>query len=124
MRELQWALKEFKGEAKKIVRQELRKTAKEFQTDLKSDFEEDTGALKRKIKVRAGKRSNKRISVETIIDTPYAANIEFGTEDIEPRGSGRDSFRRNAPSESTDLEIRLLKAMERKANQLGRIRGI
>jgi len=69
-----------------ILRKAMRKTAKQIQGDAKKNAPKDEGELRRSLKVRAGKRSRRRVSVNVLTDPKaYEANrvhaflIERGT---------------------------------------------
>lgn len=78
---------------KALLRKALRVTAKEIQADAKRRAPDESGLLRRSIKVRAGKRSRTRISVEVRTDprnferedTVYAFFIERGTKFAAPQ---------------------------------------
>ena len=69
-----------------ILRKAMRKTAKQIQGDAKKAAPRETGDLRRSLKVRAGKRSRVRVSVNVLTDTRnfdddvYAFFVERGTK--------------------------------------------
>lgn len=118
IKELQHALKELPKEMKKVIRESTKEASQNFARELRADFEVDTGETIDSIKVRAMKRSRKSIGYMATIDTPYAGSVEYGTEEIEGRGSGRHSFQKNVETQAKGLENNLLKGMERETNKL------
>jgi HK97 gp10 family phage protein len=79
---LQQKLTQFEPKvARKYLRQGLREGAKIFQRVAKANAPRQTGALRRAIKVRAGKRNTVRVSIGSQWfqgDQFYAAFLEFG----------------------------------------------
>lgn len=72
--------------AKKVLRQSMRKALKPMQQAVKAEAPVRTGALKRAIKVRAGKRKRGQVSVVVAASskdftgkTFYASIIEYGS---------------------------------------------
>lgn len=70
---------------KKVVRKALREGTKIVQKEMQGEAPTDTGALKKSIKVRAGKQKKHSLSVKVETDKSqfpdqyYSAFVEFGT---------------------------------------------
>jgi HK97 gp10 family phage protein len=68
----------------KILKQAIRAGAKVMAKEVKANAPEDTGRLKRSIKLRAGKRKKGVISINVVVsgghDTPFVTSVEYGNE--------------------------------------------
>ncbi len=87
---------------RKVVRRALRRGAKLVAQEAKRRAPRRTGALSKSIKVRAGKRSRRAISINAIIgkgffkgETFYAGFIEFGAPGHMTYGRGRSPLKPN-----------------------------
>jgi len=96
----------------KIARKALRKGQKIYTDEVKQNVAVLSGDYKRSIKTRAGKRSRKRISMETRVDTDtfkgdknYFGAVEYGTSRMPPRGD----WRRAADSKTKQVKNQLTK---------------
>lgn len=95
---------------KKPVRKGLRAGAKILNNQVKQNINSDSGQLKRNCKVRAGKRSRKMISVNSVCsfnssETFYGSFVNYGTKNIKPQnfiGSAWDSKHKQATKTIVD----------------------
>jgi HK97 gp10 family phage protein len=69
----------------KIIRQAQREAAKVLAAEIRAEAPKDTGALKRSVKVRAGRR--KKDTITTVVqvsgghDDPFIGFVEFGSKE-------------------------------------------
>lgn len=90
--------------AKKILRQELRKTAKEMLKETANQVPVDTGRLRDGLAVRAGKRKKDTIRVNCVIeDVPYGWAVHQGTETRAPDPYMQRAFDAVGPQEKERL---------------------
>ena len=64
-----------------IERRVLRRAAKLVQVEAKKLVPKDSGALRKSIKVRAGRRSRTSQSIRVVSNLPYAKPVELGRKD-------------------------------------------
>lgn len=84
---------------KKVTRQGLRKGINLIRDDIKANIAVDSGALRKTVKVRAMKRSRRRIGVFVKIggplEDPYAPFVLYGTRYQVGQRTGRDAIEAN-----------------------------
>ena len=90
--------------ARAVERRALRRAAKIVQMEAKRLVPKDSGALRRSIKVRSGRRSRVSQSIRVVSMLPYAKALEVGRRD------------RN----KTDAQPYLFPALERKSDEVMR----
>jgi|SRR5579883_1267088 len=97
--------------AKKVSRSAMRKGMKVIKNQVKENAPVDSGALKDSVKIKAGKRSRNKISIEVVIgdglgkgDTYYAAAVELGHGDTPPNPFIRNTFAEKG-QEAADITI-------------------
>jgi HK97 gp10 family phage protein len=113
---------------RKILRTELRKAAKEMADDLKAAVpvgdanDPHSGELKREVKVRAGKRSTKGISMTASIQAPdpskfYGPWVELGSKKQHAQHFGEKAGDETLPSLANSLPANIWKAIQ---NEVGK----
>lgn len=111
--------------AKKIGRKALRAGAKIVKTEMKSSAPVDQeAALPQSVKIKAGKRSRKRISIEVGIgddkfkgDKYYATFVELGTSEQPPQDFMGSSAERVASKVGNVVAKELATGIEREAKK-------
>lgn len=113
--------------AKKVVRQSMRKALKPVAQAVRQEAPEKSGALKRAIKVRAGKRTSKgviRLQVRVGAgdfkgDTFYGAFQQFGTKKIPANDFMTRGFEATAEGAKDEAERLIVEGLEDQVRKLG-----
>ncbi len=114
---------------KKVLRQSMRAGLKIVQTEMKSQIPVDKGLARKNIKVRALKRSRKRIGMEVRVAAApglvvtsasgkrffYPAGIEYGDSEHQPNPFGRRSYAAKGEAARNTTMVMMRDGMEREA---------
>jgi HK97 gp10 family phage protein len=113
VKEFDKKLKKLGSEGLKMVRRAMREVQKEMAGDIKNAVPVgETKETKKGVKVKAGRRSRKQISMNVVIGSKdpadfHAAFVEFGTEDIPANPAARQTFDKNKNSARDSLEEKI-----------------
>ncbi len=114
---------------KKVLRQSMRAGLKIVQTEMKSQAPVDRGITRKSVKVRALKRSRKRIGMEVRVGANpdliahwasgepffYPAGIEYGDKDHQPNPFGRRAYTAKGEAAKNKTMIDMRDGVEREA---------
>ena len=103
--------------AKKILKKSLRKILKPLHAEVKSNQPSESGAMKKQVKLRAGKRSRKWISmnVEAKKDESsswYASFVEMGTKNQDPQDNWLNALNAKRSQIMTSAKTEILKTLD------------
>lgn len=107
---------------KKVVKKAMRKGMKPVLDEVKQNVPVDTGATKKDIKIRAGKRSRDRIEVQVSSknDNYIPKFLEYGTSKMQARPFYRPAFESKGEQAKKTTMDELLKIIEDELNKGGK----
>jgi len=114
---------------KKVLRQSMRAGLKEVQAEMKAQVPVDTGLMKKNVKVRALKRSRKRIGMEVRVGAApglithwasgesffYPAGVEYGDSTHPPNPFGRRAYAAKGPKARDITMAKMVEGVEKEA---------
>ena len=105
------------SKARAVLRRAMRDTAKDIAAQVKALAPRKRDELRRKVKVRAAKRSRTSIGINVNASAEHTSFQELGTKYIQPLGFMRRAFDTKAPGAKSKIEHETVNALEREARK-------